>query len=457
MSAPLVLQQHWQLARTLMFPLRVTRWIMLGTLLLAMLGGLLFWWIEQPVVLIISVAIASAIVIMINMMVPAQMLSLASSKQLFWIPGLRRKTFLILFGLYNVSGVLVSLLFTFRFNAVPFVAGFGVAFIFVAFIAVLMLMASVYFQGYQPFIAVLVWGLYFIAEQLLLVNPLISFVLGGLIWSMLYLWWTRWVPQKYFLNHMAISPAKLYETKAQQTGVVQSLGYWMSSAPRSLCGTILSGVSDGFKARLKSELGQLAVVLFMVLIFSYFFRDVPKDGLLKMVPFMVLTFMVARNAQIQLLYYRNLHRVWMFYGGSRISLFHYVEKQYALNVGFAYGALMLVMLIVNTQLGSNTVPMSLLIFGVVTGVLFTVQLFYLGWIIYQKTNASLVWFGWLTNIIAALFLMLVALLDLVLMPNITQNPHYYEVVLSLMLAVLLMLRYWARNCWRRINFCRVKN
>jgi hypothetical protein len=456
MSAALVLQQYWQLTRTLVFPLRVTRWLMMGTLLLAMLGGILFWWAEHPVVLMISGGIAYTFIILIGIMVPAQMLSLASSKQLFWIPGLRRKTFLILVCVYSLAALLVLLLFALKLNVVSFAASVAVAFTFAAAIAVLMLVSSAYFQCYQPFIFVLVWIVYFIAEQLLMVHALISFALGVLIWSMLYLWWTRWVPQKYFINYMIISPAKLRDIKERQAGVVQSLAVWLSSAPRSLCGTLLSGASDGFKARLKYELGQLAVVLSMVLIFSYFFRDVPKDGFLKMAPFMVLTFIVARSAQIQQLCYRNLHRLWMFYGGSRTNLFHYVEKQYALNIGFAYGALVLVMLIINAQLGGNAVPISFLAFGVAIGVLFTTQLFYLGWVIYQKTNASTIWFGWLTNIIAALFLVLTALLDLFWVPNISHNSQHYGIVLSLMLAVLLVLRYWALNRWNKIDFYRVK-
>lgn len=457
MSVPLVLQQYWQLARTLMFPLRLTRWLMLGALALAALGGLLLWLIELPVVLMVSAGVVSAIVILISMMVPAQMLSLASSKQLFWIPGLRRKTFIILFGLYGLTALLVSLLLSFAPKAFPFVTGLGVALTFVAVIAALMLMASVYFQGFQPFIAVLIWVLYFAAEQLLLVNALISYALGALIWSILYFWWTRWMPQKYFLNHMTISPAKLREAKDQQTGLVQSLAYWMSSVPRSLCGTILSGSSDGFKALLKYEFGQLVSVLFMILIFSYFFRDVPKEGFLKMIPFFVITFMAARNVQIQLLCYRNLHRVWMYYGGSRISLFHYVEKHYALNIGLAYGALVLMMLILNAQLGSKALPISLLGFGVAIGVLFTTQLFYLGWVIYQKTTASMVWLGWLTGIITMLFLLLMVLLDLFWMPNASQDTDQYGIFIGVMLVVLIMIRYWALNHWHKINFYRARN
>lgn len=457
MSAPLVLRQYWQLTRTLMFPLRVTRWLTVGTLVLALLGGLLFWWAEHPVVLIISGAIASTILILVGIMVPAQMLSLASSKQLFWIPDLRRKTFFILFFLYGLTALLVSLLLAFKPNAVPVIIGVSVAFTFVATLAALMLIASVYFQSFQPFMFVLIWGFYFFAEKFLLSSALINFASGCLIWSALYLWWTRWIPHKYFLNYMTVSPAKLREAKEQQAGVVQSFAYWASSTPRSLCGTLLSGASDGFKSRLKYEFGQLIVVLLMVLIFTYFFRDVSKDGFLKIIPFIALTFMASRNVQIQLLCYRHLHRIWMFYHGSRMNLFYYLEKQYALSIGLAYGALVLGMLIVNFQLGSKAAPISMLFFVLATGGLFTVQLFYVGWIIYQKTAASMVWLGWITGIITSLFLALVALLDIFWMPNFIQNPDYYWIFIGIMLAVLMALRFWALNSWSTINFYRVRN
>ena len=167
--------------------------------------------------------------------------------------------------------------------------------------------------------------------------------------------------------------------------------------------------------------------------------------------------MAARNVQIQLLCYRNLHRVWMYYGGSRISLFHYVEKHYALNIGLAYGALVLMMLIINAQLGSKAPPISLLGFGVAIGMLFTTQLFYLGWVIYQKTTASMVWLGWLTGIITMLFLLLMVLLDLFWMPNFHQDADQYGIFIGVMLVVLIAIRYWALNRWHKINFYRAKN
>lgn len=457
MSAPLVMQQYWQLARTLMFPLRATRWMTIGFIVLIALGGLLLWWFDQPILFVIGSGAVVVISILVGIMVPAQMLSLVSSKQLCWIPGLRRKTFFILFCLYSLIALVTSLLFSFKPNGYPLLTSIAIAFTLVGIIAALMLTASVYFQGFQPFIFASMWGLYFAVEQLVHINTVICMITGLLVWIMLYVWWARWVPQKYFTNYMTMSPAKLREAQEQQAGVVQTLGYWLSSAPRSLCGTLLLGASDGIKARLKHELGQLLVIVFMALIFFYFFRGVPKDGFLKMMPFVFLTFMAARNVQIQLLCYRNLHRVWMFYNGSRTSLFHYVEKQYAMNIGLAYGVLVLVLLIINSQLATHAVPMSLLAFGVVTGVLFTVQLFYLGWIIYQKTDASVVWFGWIINITVALFFVLAALLDLFWMPNISRDTDHYGVIIGVMLAVLIVLRYWSLNSWRRINFYRVKS
>lgn len=457
MSAPLVLQQYWQLMRTLMFPQRVTRWLIMGVLVLAILGGLLLWWVEQPVVLIISAVLAFTIIILIGIMVPAQMLSLASSKQLFWIPGLRGKTFLILFFSYSLTALLVSLLPVFNPNAASLIVGVAVAFAFVAIIAALMLMASVYFQGVQPFIFILIWGVYFIAEQLLLVSALISFVLGSLIWIILYLWWTRWIPQKYHLNYMTTSPAKLREAKERQVSIIQSLSYRMSSLPRSLCGTLFGGAPDGFNARLKYELGQVVGVLFMVLIVSYFLRGVPKEGFLKIFPVFLLTFMASRNVQIQLLSYRNLYRIWMFYSGSRTSLFYYVEKQYAQNIGFAYASLVLVTLVINFMLGDQSIPMGLLAFTGAVGILFAAQLFYLSWIVYQKTAASMVLLGWLTGILTALFILLMAFMDLLWGPNSAQHFNDYWLLIGVMLVVLIAVRYWALKVWGKINIYRVKN
>lgn len=68
-----------------------------------------------------------------------------------------------------------------------------------------------------------------------------------------------------------------------------------------------------------------------------------------------------------------------------------------------------------------------------------------------------IWFGWLATILAVLFSVMTALLDLFWVPNISQDSQHGGIVLIFMLAVLLLLRYWSRYSWRRINFYRVKN
>ncbi len=456
MSAPLVLQQYWQLIRTLMFPLRATRWMTVGFMGLLALGGLLLWWFDQPIVLMIGSGALVVISILIGVMVPPQMLSLVSSKQLSWIPGLRSKTFFILLSLYSLIALTSALLFSFKPNGYPFLTSMATAITLVAVIAAAMLITSVYFQGFQPFIFASIWLLYFAVEQLVQINALVCIAVGLLVWGALYWWWCRWIPEKYLVNYMTLSPAKMREMQEQKVGVVQAFNYWVSSTPKSLCGTLLLGTSDGLKAQLKYELGQVIALLLMVLLCSFLLRGMTEAFFLKMAPVIIFTFMSMRNVQFQVLIYRNLNRAWIYFDGSRTRFFNYVERQYFQHVGIAYGTMLCIIVGINFVFG-NTLSLYFLATIVVISGLFAAPLFYLGWIIYHKTTASLGWLGWLSGIMVILFILLLTSLSLFWQPAAgLELQNNWWLILG-MLVVLVCMRYWAIRVWSRMSFYRVKN
>jgi hypothetical protein len=453
MNLSLATQQYWQLVRTLMFPLRGVRWIAVGTLGLMVLGGLLLLLTGSPIVLIISVAMCLTVVVAAIIILPMQMLSMVSSKQFFWISGLRNKTFVIIFSLNCLITLLVVLALESKPNDLSMINVSAMVFLVTSIVSFFMLLGRVYFQAFMPFFFAGMWGVYFLGFKWLYDYGLLNFSISIIIWLCFYRWWCGWVPQKFFQNYLALSPDKMLEHQSQSAGV-EVFYSWGSSAPRSLCGTLLSGVSDGIKSWLKYEMGQIIVISIMLLVFFFLFRDGPKEIILKILPVIVFTFVVARNAQVQMLCYRNLSRIWMFFEGPRNGLFPYLEKQCFINMGIVCIELFIMLVAIHFLFDGINFGQGLIVFAVVIGNLFSALLFYLGWVIYHKTEANTVWLGWITSSLVVIVIIILGLRSIFGPSDINYTELWSKV--GVILVLTLLARFWAGNGWKKMNFYRVK-
>jgi hypothetical protein len=440
--------------RTLVFPLRGVRLITAGTLGLMVLGGVILLLTGSPIVLLLSACIALAVAIAIAIIMPKQMLSMVSSKQLFWVPGLRNKTFVILCSINCLVALLFLLLLESKPNDFSLINILALLFLTLGLVSALMLFGSVYFQWFTPFIFVGVWGLYLLVGERLYDLPLVNFFLCALVWLCLFRWWQKWVPQKYFRNDFLFSTEKLHEKQKSRSAGINLFHYWRSLAPRSLCGTLLIGGSDGVKSRLAYEFGQMVVIFLMLMVFFFVLRGSPSESVLKILPVIIFTFIAARNSQMQVLCYR-LHPVWLYFDRPRIELLSYLEKQYFLNMAIVCVEVILVLLAIHFLFDSIGLIQELIVFTAVAGNLFSCVLFYVGWIIYQKTEANIQWLGWINGILIAVILIILGLNSIFGTSDINYIELWSETAILLVLAILA--RYKAVNAWKKMNFYRVKS
>ncbi|MCE3251468.1 MAG: hypothetical protein K0Q67_478 [Cellvibrio sp.] len=458
MSSSLVLQQYWQLIRALWLPLWFIRWLAAAEFGLLTIGGLLLWWSGQPVVLMIAVGIGLVLIMTVGILVPGQVLALVSSKQLCWMPGLRMKIFTLLLCFcallaFAGSGWLVTM----KPESRDFTTLFSVAFLFLSFVSMVMVIAGAYLGFLQVLIAAFVWVASIVAEHLLHIELLVSWCLIIIIWTGFYLWWRQWQPRKYLVNYMTLSQVKIKELHEQQSGLMQSLSYSLSSPPGSLAGTLLLTTSDGSATLIKREFGYFLLIALTAVLTFFFTRQVPQEFLHHTALVLMIVYFLSRGFQLQMYYYRNLYRVWLIFGGTRAKIFNYIEKQFAAHMAVIFFPAMTAAVLLNHLLGDAGINVVVLLFAGLISVLLLAQLFYVSLIIYIKSTASIVWLNWLVAVLTIFFMLLMAYFDLLLGTNVRQASGDYWLFCAILALMVLAMRGWVLQCWRHINFIKVKS
>lgn len=458
MRSSLVLQQYWQLVRALWFPLWFVRWLAAAEVGLLAIGGLVFWWTGQPVVFMVAVGIGLVLVITVGILVPGQILALVSSKQLCWLPGLRIKVcillvcFCVLLSLAS-SGWLVAM----KPDSRDFIALFSVAFLFLSFVSIVMLISGAYFGFLQVLITAFVWMASIVAEQLLRIELLVSWCLTAIIWIVFYLWWRQWQPRKYLVNYMTLSQVEIKVLQEQQPGLMQSLSYYLSSPPGSLAGTLLLTTSDGIATLIKRELGYFLLIVLTAALTFFLLRKVPQEFLNHMALVLMVVYFLSRSFQLQMFYYRNLYRVWLIFGGTRTKIFNYIEKQFAAHMAVIFFPAMIAAILLNYFLGDAGINRVVLLFAGLISVLLLAQLFYISLIVYIKSTASVIWLNWLVAILTICFMLVMAYFNLLGGVDARPSSGDYWLFCAILALLALVMRLWALQCWRHVNFIKVKN
>jgi hypothetical protein len=457
MSVPMVLQQYWQLIRALWFPLRFVRWLAVAEVGLLTIGGLVLWWENQAVVLIVAIGIGLVLSITVSIMVPGQVLAFVSSKQLSWIPGLRIKVCILLMCLCLLLALAGSYwLITMNKGAQGFTSMFSVALLFLSFVSVLMVVSRVYLGFFQVFIFPLIWFSSIAAEHFFRVELLACWGLIAIVWIGFYFWWRQWQPQKYLVNVMTLPQAKMKELQEQQQGLGRPLSHYLSSTPGSLPGTLLLAASDGFNTYIKREIGYLLLIALTVALMLFLMRQIPINVLQHLTLVLIVVYFLSRGFQLQLNIYRNLYRLWPVLGGTRRAVLYYVERQFIVQMAVMFFPVMVIGVLLNNFFGSAGISIVVLLFSGLISALLLVQLFYVSLVIYIKSAASVAWLNWLSSILTVCFMLLITYLDLLWGNNVRQSSSDYWLFCGVLVLMVLAARLWALRSWRYINFTRVK-
>lgn len=317
--------QLWQLAKIIAFPVRFSPWIVIGVAVcvivaldsvgVAALGSLF---------LFLGVLILALWFFLVCLLMPSQMVSLASSRQLSLLGDIKRKLLCIYMSFIVFFSGLITLIVSHKIKAVLEPSVFCIIFIFTVALTGFALWAAIKKPGLQNLIYILM-PFYIGGAQKLQSLPLgyliVFTVCALLLFSMA---WLRWVPEKYQANMFCLSPQewqKLYTWQLPWRSIRQ-----LFFGKATLFSQLLWGTSDvWWREILRYLLGIIWLPLGLYFVVEVSGSHMPT---LFFGPpasiWMLIMISVVGIASIESIY-RGLKKIWLIYPYSRAQLFNYLE------------------------------------------------------------------------------------------------------------------------------------
>jgi hypothetical protein len=168
--------------------------------------------------------------------------------------------------------------------------------------------------------------------------------------------------------------------------------------------------------------------------------------------FFVMSVVIGYTYAFNISLFRNLHRVWMFYSGSRKQLPKYIESMYfpTLITNVVVVMAIFLVLIFTQAAPSVSVRDIFVLMGYM--MLVAAITLYLAMIIYCKVKASVAWCNWINGIIYIIFFFSFSFGSIF----IDLDSHVICAISigfsSLLIA--LILRQWAKSLWGRADLLR---
>lgn len=433
----------------LIVPLKLLRFIVLLCMAAWPLGLILQWqfgwqWVQVPIVAGGFVVLLSAIFIL-----PSQVITLASSRPVSLLSNLRQ----LLFCCLVICSLLLGLSIYWAFSFSPWGASFPslllVTWLIVSFGLQLSVWLCSRWNGAQGFIFLLNMLIDDLARWLSDFNPMVLAALLVASWFLFSQWWLRWCPVKYQPN-LYLDGLGMQKFQFERQGSSP----WFTGRANSWIGSRLLGLPDSWQSNGKRI---LVTIFFFLLMASPSYLIISFEQLQVVVLegsrfFVILVGAFALGAATS--FYKNLRSVWLFTIGKRDQLFLLLWNCYW-RATLPWTAILFgIALAVELTLGEwrSWTHWSLLL---MTILLFKAFLFHLMWLIYQKTNASLVWCNWVGLIVILIWVFTIFAAGLIFpLPFDLEEISVMWVILPETLALLLIHKR-VRSGFSNTNFLRV--
>lgn len=457
MNAQKILNQYWRLILVMLLPARYVKW--LGVLTLAVLiPGAILKVFGYSVVLHIGSAFSLMLLMMVGMLVPGQMLALRSSKQFHYMADLRYPLFFIALGFWLSVSFWLSITLTLSSpKEFSFYSTFALITMVLSCVAILFLVVGSYMQTAQGFIPLFVWLVFFSTKGANLFSTAYVpsyWLITSVLWVGMFIWWFRWQPQKYLVNFMTLPAA---EMQRQQASNVEAITRVFSAIPKTLSGSLLSGVSDGIQARWKRELGQLVFFLLLLLFMLYWVRQMAATIASIMISIYVFIYICIRGGIIFQNFFRNLYRLWIGSNYSRMEILAYIENRYFLMLVSSMVPIALILVLINHYLLNDLLGIFKGAYVLIIGFLFSSITFYAGLFVYLKSAASFVLLNWIGAILNLGLVGIMVCLNILWGANPGQEHANYLWFSGALLISILLVRAWVKSSWKNVNFYRVEN
>lgn len=446
----LSINQLWQLARALYFFIPINKWVLVVGILLSLVGSIVYWVWAMPLVLMMGLGVAAMFFVLTGFYLPAQLVAIASSRQLGSLANIR----LLSCAVVALNGALASLfiigVLVFKDPLVVTFHGFIAIFTTIMLLQLFAVWASQ--KGWVQFV---LWVLWFMAIQIgewFITQPLwFSFAILTVTWAMFLSWWLSWKPAAYIKNMVGSSQAESSSWQANQFGWWQA---YLATKPKTLAGTLLMGVHDGGISYLKRGLIPPVLIALAYVVASLLLKPQTVEAFFSATAGAVFCiFIAAFGSSMAIMVFKNFKKIWLLSLSPRDEMFNFTERLY-------YPALIIGMLpiavasaLVAVVFAPDYFTIEIVLLYLIASLSLSCMSFYLGLMLYKKTQASILYFGWLNGVLYVLGFGYIVYL------NGFSSLEWLDKYLGLIgwtafagVLLVLGLRWLAERSWRRIDF-----
>lgn len=395
-------RQYAALFIKLLMPLNVLRWILAFTAVLWGLALVLQASNDWSFLLVIAMAITGLMAFLLLMLIPNQVIALASSRPVSLLSNSR---FTLLMSLI-VSAAVISWGFYSTIMSNQESSQIPSLSLVVWLIVSLLLQLCVFIRSrwennwFFVFVAAWVWmklGLWLTGlHPLLLVSALV------VSWLVFARWWLQWRPKEYRPNIMAS-----VINDSQQAAAARNAGFlFQSGKADSWMGSRFFGASDGWRSRSARLIVGGIIFLIAPIPASILMGQDQFQLLIHSSLILLVMFLAASVAQgMAGNFTRNLRHIWLYSSGSRQNILNIAWKLYVREMGIfslvCIGLGVLVELIWGQWRGTE-----IWLYSAVTLLLMNTGSFYLAWWVYLRSQGSVLWCNWIGGVAVMLLMML---------------------------------------------------
>lgn len=447
---------NWLMVKALCFPAAWVRWMLVVGVAFLLVGDFLVWKFDNNIALYIGSSLTFLYTFVVGMFLPSQMVTMATSKQFYWLKHVRQKLAIIMFISCFLVSLFTCIFLMFSEHNLQIINIFLAVFCVLSIVFAMTVVMAKFF-GTGQFLVFIFSSLYMkLGQWLTNSSLLVSLALLVVVWSAFLFWWFTWKPKRFMKSYFGASQADFMDSYAAQNGYFNYTFNLCNAKPKTLMGSMLLGYADGWLSQVKRALSPFIVFAFILALATLMMGgDTFMKAMSMNMNFFLIFILVSFAFSFNLSLSRNLHKVWMFYDGARHSLPKYVES-ICFPLFFINVAVVLVVffaLVYLQVIPSVTVPAVLLM--TISSCLVAAIALYVSIIVYCKTKASTTWSMWLNGFIYLFFIIsfngFAKYLDV--------NSHIV-VALSVGLSgalLTLILRQWMLALWRNADMLRGVN
>lgn len=450
--SPMACFRYASLLFKLFFPLTVLRWVVMLVAALWVLGLVLHHWQGWDLLIMLATPITGLMAFMFLMLMPNQVIALASSRPVGLLGNSRRVLLLYLF----VCAALISglLYWALRFNRV---FNADISLLVVIWLTVsLLLQVCIFLCSRWPngqfIIFMLAWVWLQFAAWLSTQNPLLLLFAWAASWLLFARWWLVWHPQKYQPNSMVA-----VINDAQQVAAARNAGFlFRATQADTWLGSRLFGVPDGWRARRQRLVIGILFFLLAPIPAYWLMGKQLVDTFFQHVLMLAMICLVATVAQgMAVNFIRNLRNIWLYCPEGRQDLLRFAGAIYAREIGIWSLATIGVVLALELWWGQWH-GARVWVCSLVFILLINVTSFYLVCWVYLRSQGSALWCNAISGIAVLLWVALFMASGLLFpLPFNWQGIAFVWVWLP-PLVVLVLLYQSVRAGFSRMNLVRVE-